>query len=116
MQRVSFFLIASLCSFKLYSAELPLQQIKLPPGFSISLFAQQVTGARSMVWNGKDTLYVGTRGEGKVYALVDNNGDFKADQKYIIADNLNMPNGIVYHQGTLYVAEVHRIIKFENID
>jgi len=69
-----------------------------------------------MAWNGKDTLYVGTRGEGKVYALVDKDGDFKADQKFVIADNLNMPNGVVYHQGNLYVAEVHRIIKFENID
>jgi len=116
MVRISFSLIAALCSFKLYSAELPLQQIKLPPGFSITLFARQIPGARSMAWNGKDTLYVGTRGEGKVYALVDTDGDYKADQKFVIAENLNMPNGVVYHQGDLYVAEVHRIIKFGNID
>ena len=69
-----------------------------------------------MAWNGKDILYVGTRGEGKVYALVDKNGDYRADRKYVIAEGLNMPNGIVYHQGDLYVAEVNRIIKFENID
>lgn len=125
MRRVSLFLsislifitsLALITSSKLYSAELPLQQIKLPTGFSISLFAEQVSGARSMAWNGKDTLYVGTRSEGKVYALVDHNGDYQADQKYVIAKNLNMPNGIVYHQGDLYVAEISRIIKFENID
>ena len=116
MLRVLFFLTVALCSFKLYSKELPLQQIKLPVGFSINVFAKQVIGARSMAWNGKDTLYVGTRGQGKVYALVDKDGDYQADQKYLIADGLNMPNGIVYYQGDLYVAEVHRIIKFENIN
>ena len=95
---------------------LPLDRIQLPPGFKISLFAQDVDNARSMAWNGKNTLYVGTRGEDKVYALVDQDGDYRADRRYIIASGLNMPNGIVYHAGDLYVAENHRIIRFRDID
>ena len=116
MPRFILFLFVSFFSLTLYSEELPLQNIKLPAGFTITTFAQQVPNARSMAWNGKDTLYVGTRHEGKVYALVDKNGDYQADQIHVIADDLTMPNGIVYYQGDLYVAEVGRIIKFEKID
>ncbi len=56
MPRIILILLFSLCSHSICSEELPLQKIKLPPGFSISLFAQQVTGARSMAWNGNDTF------------------------------------------------------------
>lgn len=98
------------------SSELPLQQIKLPPGFKISLFASGVENARSMVWNGKDILYVGTRSKDKVYALVDRNGDFKAEARFVIASGLDMPNGIAYRNGALYVAEKHRILRFDGID
>lgn len=97
-------------------SSLPLEQIQLPPGFKIDIFAEGVVDARSMAWNGRDTLYVGTRRAGRVYALRDNDGDYRADQKFIIADGLRMPNGIVYTQGNLYVAENHRIIRFDNID
>ena len=98
------------------SSGLPLERIQLPPGFHISLFAANVENARSMAWNGKDTLYVGTRSEGNVYALIDSDGDYQVDKRYVIADDLSMPNGIVYHQGDLYVAEVNRILKYKNID
>jgi len=95
---------------------LPLERIKLPAGFHIAVFAADVENARSMAWNGKDTLYVGTRNEGSVYALVDSNGDYRVDMRYVVADGLNMPNGIVYHAGDLYVAEVDKILKYKNID
>src|SRR5215217_5079342 len=53
------------------SAGLPLDRIKLPAGFSIGVFSDRVPGARSMALSPKGILYVGTRGPGKVYALVD---------------------------------------------
>ena len=75
MLRSSFIRVISfsLCFFSvgLTQAELPLNRIQLPPGFKISIFASEVENARSMAWNGKDTLYVGTRHAGNVYALVD---------------------------------------------
>lgn len=108
--------IFGILSSPVSAAQLPLHLIKLPPGFQISVFAEDVGNARSMAWNGINTLYVGTRSAGKVYALVDLNGDYKADKMYQIASGLNMPNGIVYHAGDLYVAEVHRIIRFDRID
>ena len=92
-----------------------LKRLKLPPGFEISLFADDVPNARSMAWGGAGLVYVGTRG-GEVYALQDKNLDGVADQRYLVAKDLYLPNGVAYKNGALYVAEVHRIIRFDNID
>jgi glucose/arabinose dehydrogenase len=97
------------------SSTLPVDRLKLPPGFSVSVFASKVKNARSMALGPKGILFVSTRSEGKVYALVDRNGDNKADVKYTLAENLNMPNGIAYRDGALFVAEVSRVLRYDNI-
>jgi len=118
MKRLRFttLLLSLLPQLAVCADELPLQLIKLPPGFHINLFASGVAGARSMAWNGRDTLYVGTRDDGKVYALVDRNHDYKAERIFVIASGLDMPNGIAYRKGSLYVAEKQRILRFDQID
>jgi glucose/arabinose dehydrogenase len=95
---------------------LPLHNIKLPPGFKIDLYAGNVPNARSLVLGDKGTVFVSTRTEGKVYALVDTNNDYHADKKYILAEDLFMPNGVAFHNGSLYVAEVNRVIRYDNIE
>jgi len=97
------------------SAELPLSSIKLPKGFTISVYAE-VENARSMAISPNGTIFVGNRNEDKVYAIKDTNGDFIADKKWVIASGLNMPNGVAFKDGNLYVAEVSRINKFSNIE
>lgn len=96
--------------------QLPLELIQLPEGFKIDYFAQGVTNARSMVLSPNGTLFVGTRRAGKVYALLDENKNNKADKLYLIASGLNMPNGVEFRDGSLYVAEIHRVIRFDNIE
>jgi len=89
--------------------ELPLDKIKLPPGFAISVYAQ-VPGARSMTLGSDGTVFVGTVREGKVYAIT-------RDQKvHVIAEGLNVPNGVAYRHGSLYVAEINRILRYDNIE
>jgi hypothetical protein len=56
------------------SADLRPGDIILPPGFSAEVFAANIPGARSMALGARGTLFVGTRGEGKVYALVGRDG------------------------------------------
>lgn len=99
-----------------YQGNLPLERIQLPEGFHIDVFAENVVNARSMDLSPNGTLFVGTRGEGKVYALVDTNGDFLADKKYILAERLKMPNGVAFRDGDLYVAEVSRVLRFPDIE
>ena len=95
---------------------LPLARIRLPAGFSIAVFSDQVPGARSMALSPKGILYVGTRGEGKVYAVVDRNKDGRADEVHTIASGLNSPNGVAWKDGALYVAEISRVLRFDGID
>jgi glucose/arabinose dehydrogenase len=102
--------------FKKDLEELPLDKLKLPQGFKVDIYAQGVVNARSMELSPNGTLFVGTRSEGNVYALKDTNGDMKADQVYTIAQDLKLPNGVAFRDGDLYVAEVNRVIKFENIE
>lgn len=92
----------------------PLDKIALPKGFKISVFAE-VPGARSMTMSDNGVLYVGSMGE-KVYAVTDDNNDGKADQIYTIANKLNMPNGVAWKDGDLYIAAVSTLYKIENID
>lgn len=96
--------------------DLPLDRIQLPAGFSIDVYAEDVTNARSMDLSPNGTLFVGTRGEGNVYALRDTDGDMKADEQYLLAEGLKLPNGVAFRNGDLYVAEVNRILKFPNIE
>jgi glucose/arabinose dehydrogenase len=92
------------------------QKIKLPKGFKIDIFAKDVINARSLARGDKGTIFVGTRSEGKVYALIDNNKDNKAEKVITIAKNLNMPNGVAFKDGSLYVAEVNKILRYDDIE
>ncbi|MEY3368566.1 MAG: hypothetical protein RI973_1721 [Bacteroidota bacterium] len=93
-----------------------LQRIKLPAGFKIAVYASGVENARSMDLSPAGTLFVGTRDLGSVYALRDTDGDQRVDQQFVLAKGLNMPNGVAFRDGDLYVAEVNRILKFEDIE
>jgi len=90
-----------------------IQGMKLPAGFQITMFADHVPGARSMVLSPGNILFVGTR-EGSVYAIPDaNNG---ADKVLTIASGLNEPNGVAFYGGALYVAEINRVIKYDSAE
>ena len=91
------------------------ENIQVPEGFEVKVFSDQVPNARSMALGDGGIIYVGSRTEGKVYALKDSNKDGTADQVYILARDLNLPNGVAYLDGSLYVAEVPRLIRFNGI-
>lgn len=109
------FTLTCFCSPAGGTDESLLKKIQLPPGFEISAYASRVQGARSMTLGSSGTLFVGTR-ESRVYAVVDRDQDRKADQVIAIAQNLNMPNGVAFRDGSLYVAEVNRILRYDNIE
>ncbi len=97
------------------SKSLPLGSIKMADGFKIDVFAE-VDNARSLAISPSGVIYVGNRNGDKVYAVKDTDGDLKADKKWTIASGLNMPNGVAFRDGDLYVAEVSRILKFPQIE
>ncbi len=93
-----------------------LTRIELPEGFHIRIYAEGVTGARSMSLSPDGTLFVGTRPSGRVYALRDEDGDHKAERVIVLARGLNNPNGVAVKNGDLYVAEINRILRYRNIE
>jgi glucose/arabinose dehydrogenase len=98
------------------AGNIPLEKIKLPEGFEINIYVDGLKEARSMALSPDGTLFVGTRKTGRVYAVIDNDGDFIADDVYTIARNMNMPNGVAFMDGSLFVAEVDRILRYDNIE
>ncbi|RDV17042.1 sorbosone dehydrogenase family protein [Pontibacter diazotrophicus] len=93
-----------------------LERITLPEGFRIDYYAKDVDNARSMALSESGILFVGTREEDRVYAVVDEDKDGKADEVVVVASGLTMPNGVAIRNGALYVAEVNRVIRFDNIE
>src|SRR6185369_770648 len=112
---ITIMLSLALCS-GCSSAPLRPAEIRLPPGFSLSVYAANVPGARSMALGAKGTLFVGSRDGGKVYAVIDRDGDYKADEVITIASGLNSPNGVAFRDGSLYVAEISRVLRYDNIE
>ena len=69
-----------------------------------------------MALSPKGILFVGTRQEGKVYAVLDRDKDHTADEVLVVAENMHMPNGVAVRGGSLYVAEISRVLRFDNIE
>ena len=92
--------------------ELPVSSLKLPPGFQIELFAQ-VPNARQIAL-GKNTLFVGSMRAGKVYAIP--LAGSRAGKPVVVADKLNLPVGVAFRDGDLYVSAVSRILRLRSIE
>ena len=93
-----------------------LELIKLPPGFEISVYAEGVENARQLALGDHGTVFAGSRKAGKVHAVQDSNGDFKADRVFLIDEDLTMPSGLEFKFGSLYVAALDRILRYDDIE
>jgi glucose/arabinose dehydrogenase len=91
--------------------KLPTAQLKVPPGFNVELYASGMANARSLRVGDKGTVFVGSRVVDKVYAITGDTHKVK-----VIASGLYRPNGVAFHDGTLYIAELSQISKIENIE
>ena len=95
-----------------------LRALRLPPGFQIEVLTAAVPNARQMALgafkDGKGVLYVGSMGEGKVYAVEIDQG--RANAVHTIASGLQMPVGVAWRDGQLFVSAVSKILRFDGID
>jgi len=90
-------------------------ELQVPPGFVITTYAE-VPGARSLTLGEEGTVFVGTRGGGRVYAVRDEDGDGTGERVVVIAEGLESPNGVAMRDGDLYVAEISRIMRYDAIE
>ena len=94
----------------------PLGALVVPDGFHADVFAEHVENARDMALGPQGTVFVGSLTAGKVYAVVDRDGDHKADRVVVIASGLKQPNGVAMRNGALYVATASRLLRFDDIE
>jgi glucose/arabinose dehydrogenase len=87
-----------------------LDKIRLPEGFRISVYADNVPQARSLALGERGTLFVGSSGD-KVYAVPAGGGKAR-----VIASGLEGPHGVAFRGGALYVAEIGRILRYDGIE
>lgn len=94
----------------------PAGQWIVPAGFQVDVFAENVVNAREMALGAQGTVFVGSRTAGRVHAVVDANGDHRADRVVLIASGLDQPNGIAMRNGSLYVATASRLLRYDDIE
>jgi glucose/arabinose dehydrogenase len=95
------------------SDKLPLAKLKLPKNFNIEVYASEMVNARSLRISDKGTVFVSTRLSDTIYAVTNKNG--KREVKPLVT-GLYRPNGIALHNGTLYIAELNKISKIDNVE
>ncbi len=109
-------LLASLMSMDLFAQTLPLTSLRLPPGFHIEIYAAPIPNAREMTLGPNGIVFVGSMTAGNVYAVIPDTQSPHGTRVLTIASGLNMPNGVAFHQGSLYVAEISRITRFDFVN
>ena len=95
------------------TAAAELDELTLPPGFRIAVYAADVPNARQMALGPPGVVFVGSNAAGKVYAVVDRDGGNRT--VHVVASGLNMPSGIAFRDGALYVAAVNRILRYRDV-
>jgi len=90
-----------------------LDDIQLPPGFVIEEYAD-VPNARSLALGEQGTLFVSNRKGRSVYAVVEQKDG--STRTIELLSGLKTPNGIAFHDGDLFVAEIGRVIRYADIE
>lgn len=93
--------------------QIPIAKLKAPDGFKLEVYASGMVNARSLARGDKGTIFVSTRLPDKIYAITEKNG--KREVKPLFS-GLFRPNGLAFRNGTLYIAELNKISKVENIE
>lgn len=85
-------------------------EITVPAGFRLEVFAENVGGARALTFDPGGVLLVSIPSKGRVVALPDRKG--RAVGPVTILSDLDLPHGLAFRRGDLYVAETGRIVRY----
>jgi len=95
------------------ASDIPINKLKLPPGFKIEVWATGMPGARAMALGDNGKVYIGTRAIGRVYEVTDNG---KERTSRVVVDKLVQPAGVAFNNGSLYVMAIDKVLRFDGID
>jgi glucose/arabinose dehydrogenase len=110
---LSYFLLSvAAISLQAQSAFNP-NRIKMPGGFHLSVFEDDLDSARMMVFSPGGVLVVSASDGGRVVALPDPHQSGEAERVVTVADKLNQPHGLAFYKGKLYIAENDKVRRFD---
>ena len=89
------------------------QALRVPAGFRVSLFAQNLAGVRYLALGPGNVVYASSQEGGVVVRLPDANHDGHADSAITVARGLRGPFGIAFRGDTMYVAEMTSVKRFD---
>jgi glucose/arabinose dehydrogenase len=111
-------LVAGLCAGATAAAAPQLDKLRVPAGFRVELLTDAVANARQMTLGRsageQGIVYVGSAGAGKVYA-VEYQANGRANVRTVAA-GLQLPTGVAYRDGALFVGAGARVLRFDGID
>jgi glucose/arabinose dehydrogenase len=90
------------------------ERLQTPPGFMVHIFFSNLRGPRLMTVGPDDHLYVAERDANAVVRLPDANHDGLADERQVVAERLNEPHSVEWHQGELYVATNDLVLRMSD--
>ncbi len=90
-----------------------IEGVRVPPGFNIEVFARDLPSVRTLETGPDGQLYAVLSGEGRVIRF---DIDASRPAPVPIADNLNRPYGLAFHDGDLYVGEEHQVVRLSGTD
>ena len=94
--------------------QVPVAALRLPPGFQAEVYAHGIPGVRAIAEGPNGTLFAGSRGIGRVYAIT-RNADGTTRTR-VFAQGLNSPSGLVMIGESLYVFAVNRVLRYDNVE
>ena len=98
------------------SADSYLDKLIIPDGFEISIYADNLDSPRQLTETDKGYVVAGSKKGDKIYAIHDINSDGYAEKRILVADNLQNPTGVTFHNGDLYFAEIDTVWVIKDID
>ena len=108
-----FLALLFLFHFSLHSYEA--NNLVVPNDFKASLFANNLEAPRQIAEGKKGYIFVGSK-KGIVYALKDNDKNGQIDDVKIIFDGLNDSSGVAFSNGSLFIAEIDKVWRVDNIE
>ncbi len=91
-------------------------EVQVPPGFEVQVFAEGLNGPRFMAFGPDGVLYAADRGNNRIVALPDEDGDGAADEIRVFATDLERPHSLVFHEGAWYIGVQTGVVRLVDED
>ena len=92
-----------------------LESISVENGFEVSIFSSTTNAPRQITEGNSGYIFVGSK-QGDVYALKDHDGNGKADFSMVVASGMGDSSGVAFYKGSLFIAEIDKVWKIEDIE